>query len=454
MERLRWDILILMVVLGIGNWWMIYYPMILEIPIMEVFQVNSLKIGYLFSAYGVPNLILLPFLGIISSKYGISLSSLILNSTIYGSCLLSSIAIYTSNFSLLLFAKLLHGIGGEFLVVVPSIVAEKYFSGRLLSFSIGISQFISQISLAGEYFVLPILLASSRTIFHPFFFIGISCFISWLANLLLYVVDNKKDSNPAHSVKLDTLLTGDQQGLENRSEDSRFTISDLQYLSVKYWLVVIIFVLISGAYYQFVNYSTDLLVSRFGYEYTEAKNIGGFMLIVCAVLIPILSAFVTRYGKKASILTLASLLATATFFTMMKLPKDPSWIASLCCYSISAFYSLYSSCIWSSMTLLVPPQASSTGLSTALTLQNLLFLILPILFGFLLSSSTEPQNAVFWLFSILSLLSLAFSIILLFIDLRGSRTMEMSENSKEMIEFRERLRQEFEGFKRNKQTHN
>jgi len=423
-ESIRWDIFFSMIFIVLGNWWMFYFPMILELPLMQEFRGTSVQIGYLIAAYSLPNLILPPFLGVYLNTFSVGFSSLTANALTFVSSIVAFVGIYLNNFPILIASKIIHGIGGEILIILPSLIADKWFRGRILSFSIGVGQFVNQIGLAAGFFILPYLSTTTRSNMSPFFYMGLVCFASCICSLILYIADS----------------TGEKTYLPKSENDIKkeFTLPNMKYLSLKFWLVVIVFVLISDCYFQFLNYSLDLYVVRFSYQYNEAKNIGAMMLTANALMIPTFSAIVVVIGRKASFLVLSSIAAVISFGVLYILPSTSDWKVVGCAFGISLSYSLYSSAIWSGMTLTVPEEAGGMALSFALYVQNVALFLLPIIFGYMIEGKSKAStNRMILSLLCLAICSLVLSIVLLIMDLYGDRILELSENSKQALQTRD-----------------
>jgi hypothetical protein len=176
-------------------------------------------------------------------------------------------------------------------------------------------------------------------------------------------------------------------------------------------------------------------MQRFKYDYVASKNLVTIIPIATMILIPILSTIVLIIGKKGFAMILTSLVACGTYWYLETLPAEPSFHVTICIVGVAFFYSLYSSVIWASMTLVVPQQGTSVALGLATTLQNILMTTLPLYFGEVNKprSITAYNNSLFSL-KIISIGGLVASILVTVVDLKTGQRLNLPENDKRVLD--------------------
>jgi len=198
------------------------------------------------------------------------------------------------------------------------------------------------------------------------------------------------------------------------------------------------------SYYQFTNFVTDLLMQRFKYDYIGAKNLVTLLPVSTIILIPILSAVVLAVGKKGIILTLSSLISFGVYTYMQYLPAEPSHKVTACIILTALFFSLYSTTIWSSMTLVIPQQGTSVALGLATTIQNILMTALPILFGYVNQPRTvKAYNTSLTILRALGVGAFISGIVVTIVDLKTGKRLHLPENDKKVMEAKSRATEEF-----------
>lgn len=176
-------------------------------------------------------------------------------------------------------------------------------------------------------------------------------------------------------------------------------------------------------------------MQRFKYDYVASKNLVTIIPIATMILIPILSTIVLIIGKKGFAMIFTSLVACGTYWYLETLPAEPSFHVTICIVGVAFFYSLYSSVIWASMTLVVPQQGTSVALGLATTMQNILMTTLPLYFGEVNKprSITAYNNSLFSL-KIISIGGLVASILVTVVDLKTGQRLNLPENDKRVLD--------------------
>jgi hypothetical protein len=180
-------------------------------------------------------------------------------------------------------------------------------------------------------------------------------------------------------------------------------------------------------------------MQRFKYPYLDAKNLVTLIPIVCIALIPIISTVIVFIGKKGICLLLASIIASVNFLYLQTLPAEPSTHVTVCILSVALFYSMYSTVIWSSMTLVVPQQGTSVALGIATTVQNVLMTILPLYFGSINESRTiKAYDKSLFSLTLLSVGGLLSSLLVILVDFRTGKRLHLPENHEKVLEAKSR----------------
>ena len=128
-----------------------------------------------------------------------------------------------------------------------------------------------------------------------------------------------------------------------------------------FWILALCFGCMSMIYYRFLSVISDFLVFRFKYTLIEASNIITLLPILNMILIPLTSTIVNSKGKKAAVLMSSNLVALGIYAALLFLPVASSWLVMLLVLSLSIFFSMYISTIWSSISLSLPTQATVMG---------------------------------------------------------------------------------------------
>ena len=156
--------------------------------------------------------------------------------------------------------------------------------------------------------------------------------------------------------------------VKDPENDPKFGLRDLQHLDTTYWLLVVLFCILSMCYYQFVNFISDFLMITFGYKYSQAKDLIFMRPIIAALFMPFFSVYTVYYGKKSIILIFASLTSLIGFSIFYYLPDHKSEWVFVGIIFLALMLASYSAAIWSSLTLVVPREATGLALAVAVTI--------------------------------------------------------------------------------------
>lgn len=487
----------------VGHYFQFDTPQLLTEQLNLYFKITPLQVSYLYIMYSIPNYVAVPISGLLLSRYGVGPCILLFTSLVFIGASLNFIGVYTHTFWLLLVGRGVYGLGGEAIIISQYTMSEKWFAGKFLSFSIGINCFIDLLAVSLQDYVIPRGFIMSRNLEVPFFLISLAAFMGFMVSAVYYFIDihamfqnkictsgnknirsergqqqrerNMNRNKPLlksalllekdrHSVEWDnrsSLILEKQNPKTSRSttkvlvemgEDYRpnlgfirkpiFTFSHIDHLGTLYWLLVIIYTFLSMSYYQFINFMTAFLQKRFNYPYSSATDLVMVTQLLAAFMIPIFSVFVVFIGYKGFVLILSSSLSVASYTLFYNLPSQQGLLVVVGLVMISIQFSLYSSVIWSSMTLAVPSEATGIALALATCSQNVLLTILPIMFGYLNKEDTVRayQNSLILLL-VLAGISLVASVTVTIFDIFTGGTLHKSENDVTVLEIRERRSQ-------------
>lgn len=102
-------------------------------PFREHFGIDTQHTQVLYSVYSFPNLIVPILGGIFVSKFGEKLGTLVFSLAIFIGQVLFTLGIWCNSYTLMVFGRLIFGLGGETLYVAQMVAAEKWFSDKFLS---------------------------------------------------------------------------------------------------------------------------------------------------------------------------------------------------------------------------------------------------------------------------------------------------------------------------------
>lgn len=370
-------LLFFMMFLNFGNYYVFDFPQLFEGQLLSKFEITALQVSYLYAIYSIPNFVFAPLISILLNYTGLGFGSIMLSFLVFLSSFLMFFATKYNSFLLMLLARAIFGIGGESLVVAQAAMAEKWFTGKFLSLAIGLNNVFALMGAALAAWLGPEIFVEKRDLQWVIFVMCVICFAAWVFNVGYWIVEEKlikqeddQNENIEHELMLKRQATmrGDDFTMNESSKmnsvvwskstadkkEVKFTFKHVNHFGKLFWCLTLVFAFISMSYFQFTNFVTDFLMQRFKYSYLDAKNLVALIPIATIIFIPILSSIIVLVGMKGIALVISSLVACFIYWYMGTMPAEPSFNVTLCIIGVAFFYSLYSSVIWSSMTLVVP----------------------------------------------------------------------------------------------------
>ena len=373
--NLRWIVVIFASFLVFGNDYCYDLPQALETPLQKDFNIGEVEYNLLYSVYSLPN-ILLPFVGgYILDYFGIKFGVLLYNFLIIVGQTLFTVGCYTESYRMLIIGRALFGIGAESLNVAQSTIVTMWFKGKELSTALGISLCICRLGSSLNSYLSPLLYAHLSSIGHVSF-VGLGfVIISLLCGFILIGMDQK-------------YLQG-----EKYESTEKIEIKDIKKLNVSFWLMYLNAILCFMSFFPFLNISNKYLQGRFNLSSTIAGTLLVIPYSVAGVLTPILSSFVDRKGKKASLLVVTCLILSYNHYSLGIMPDCDgcmSVVVPLVIFGI--FFALYTSLLIPCVSVIAEEKVLGTAMGIVYSGQNTGLAIGPLIVGSILQDQTQLSS--------------------------------------------------------------
>lgn len=415
------------------------FPQIFEPILIAEFKISTYDVSYLYTSIALASIAVMPMGGYVIAKIGLGLAALLFNFLIFIGTFVIYIGSSLNDFYYVFLGRLIFGIGCEPAFMCQNIAYEKWFSGRFLTIAYGLNRFFIYLFFVLDIYVQPKLFLKTRSLVTPIFIYGVvgalSCFTCIIYFLLEYGNEDKLEDFDHKGEK-------EESGKE---KSHGFNFKDLKKISKLSWVLISIICIMAQVNIQMTNFVTDMLVKRYGLAYEEAEKTNMLVYSTAMILIPLFSFFLGVKGKRGLFLILAGFVCLGTVIFMIFTPFGcERWKCYLAMLGIGLYWSMYTASVWTSLMLSLPKQAVSSVISLTLTLQNTVFAILPPIFAMINKERTEDsyQNSLVLLAGIAGL-SLFLTIVAYRTDLTDGRVMEMPENSREALDRRKKITEEF-----------
>lgn len=117
-------------------------PQIYEDVIIRVFNKTALDIGSLYTIFSLPNLVMTPVGSFLLTYTGLGLGSVIFQMFNVVGALMINYGFVTNQYGFLFWGRAVNGLGCEVGIIIAATVADKWFAGRMLTLTQGMSRSI------------------------------------------------------------------------------------------------------------------------------------------------------------------------------------------------------------------------------------------------------------------------------------------------------------------------
>jgi len=378
-KMLKWRVLVVACFLTFGSYYIYDFPGSLGTgkkgTIQKWFQDNGKSFNQednqaLYSVYSWPNTVLAIFGGLLIDKYlGLRRAMLLFTSLIFVGSALFYIGVIVVNYPLMLFARVVFGLGGESLSVAQSAFVARWFKGgRGMALAFGITISFSRVGSSFNFLFSP-MIATSKDVQTAVLVGMFACIISLIACFVLIACD-------IYAVKVGYIKAEAHEG------DEVMRFSDILKLPPALWVICIICVFCYTAIFPFVGIGKNFFEVKYGYGGDEASKYISIYQFSSAGASPVIGAVVDAVGRN----TLWLILASSCFiiihlgFVLTKIP------AAAMMAVMGVFYSFLVSGLWPSVPWVVPENVVGFSYGVMTALQNTGLAIFPLVTGAILDS--------------------------------------------------------------------
>jgi MFS family permease len=431
---MRWIVLVFVSLMMFANYY-VYDAMSSIKSLMQVdLGFTNTDYGLIVSFYSFPNTFLLMALigGIILDNWGIRKTGMLfVGLTFLGSLFFafapsgiyrsipflynfmgSFLPQYSPEVKMLMFGRLLFGLGAETSIVVINKILVQWFKGKELALAFALNIAIARLGTAAALILSPILSNSILT-WRGSLWIATLLMALGLLSFFIYLSIDKR----AFPHQLN-------DNSENKESFSFKTLGqDLSYLfkNSAYIFVIILCVTFYSAVFPFQSFLPDMLHNKFGFSLESSGVLASLIIWGTIIFTPLFGGMVDKYGKRASVMIFGALLLLISHLTLALTTITPYVPLVL----LGVAFSLVPAAMWPSVAFLVDEKRLGTAYGFMTSLQNLGLWAFPIVAGAILDQTNKynianqlPLNYTWTMlmFATLGLLGLLFAFQLLRTD--------------------------------------
>lgn len=286
----------------------------------KTMHIHAEQIGDLYSAYHLPNIVMVVVGGIFADRVGTSMAAIVFSLFV---CVGTVIVAMSSSFFMMMVGRLIFGIGSESLTIVQLSILTRWFSTShnfpSLAVSMAMANCISSLGTVGAYDLIPVL--GSKHVHKSLYILGfLPCVMSLFATFVLIFLEwyAKYIRKQEATGRRRYIVNGVIQKVENdpsQNSDSHASPQSLSELwtgakkfAPIFWYLVLFIVIFSGATQAFGNFATDLFVEKFSYSTVEAGRITSMPTWAAIATIVPAGMIIDYYGHRATLLIVGSVI--------------------------------------------------------------------------------------------------------------------------------------------------
>ena len=391
---IRWVVLILMSLVIFANYYLYDCFSTLKGTLQTELGASSTQWGLIRNFYNVPNTFLFMALlgGIFLDRFGIRRTGFVFTIlcalggivTAYGvsdafraggfgySFMSSFLPDYSPELKMMMFGRLLFGLGAETQIVMLNKVLAKWFMGKELALAFGLNLGLARVGSALGMSMSPRI--AERFGFHTALWLGAVVMLSGLIFFIIYMTMDLREEKKRGD--------GDAGKL---GADEEFHINDVLSLfaNKSYLYIMLLCATFYAIVFPFQDYLADMLKHKYGYGEIAAGDFTSLIPWGAAVFTIIFGAFVDKKGLRATLMIGGSILLVISHLGFALTYITPWLLVPL--FGIA--FSLVPSAMWPAVALIVEEKRLGTAYGLMTWMQNLWWWAMALIAGWVLDKS-------------------------------------------------------------------
>jgi MFS family permease len=395
----------------------------IETTLIKVFNADRSSIGAMYSVYSIAAVFAVLFGGYLIDRIGTRRASLLFSALVVAG---AAIVATAPNLPVLYLGRIVFGMGSETMIVAQSSILARWFTGKELALSFGISLTISRLGTLFS-FNTEALLAERMGFRGALWVAAALCLASLVSNWIYVLLDRRAE----RVLRLPECGAGD-----------KISWADVKRFRPSYWHAVMICLCFYSAIFPFTALSTDFFHDKWGlsqasgegqgllagvfynltHMFTTAQGTTSIIITASMVFAPFAGGLLDRIGKRATVMVIGSLLMIPAHLLMGLTTISPV----IPMIVLGAAFVLVPASIWPSVALIVDEQWVGTAYGVMTAVQNVGLLAFPYFNG-LLRDKTHGYTASQVMFACLGFAGLIFALLLRAADTREGGRLERAK---------------------------
>jgi len=389
--------------------------------------------GLLFSAYAVANVFLLMLLvaGVLVDKIGLKKSGILYGFLCFLGAALTALGAmqglprllgpayewlrtaflpeWSQELKVMLLGRAIYGVGAEAILVVNNKVLARWFKGKELAFAYGLNLTIMRL---GTFLALNVQapVATHWGLRNALWFAAVLMLAGFSTFFIYLWLERKARGRQGAPIPEGSM----------KQPEEKFRLKEIFSFSPSFWFISLLCVTFYSAVFPFQAYAPDILVQKFKYSEILAGSIASALIFGTMIFTPILGWLVDRYGRRAKLMMVGSLLLVPCHlllgYTYIP-PIIPIFIVGIA-------LSLVPAALWAAIPMMVPENRLGTAFGVVGYIQNVGLMLFPYIAGRISDAHTTLKiiagksvavvdyTSTMLMFALLGLVGFVFAVLL------------------------------------------
>jgi MFS family permease len=374
--------------------------------IVEQLGAGRETVGTMYTMYSTAAILSVLIGGILIDRLGTRLASMLFSVLVF---IGSAVVAYANSIPVLFLGRFIFGAGSEPLIVAQMAMLTRWFKGKELALSFGVTLTVSRLGTLFSFNTGELIARQFGGYHYSLVAAVLFCLVSLAANTVYVAMDRYGEKT---------------MGRTEAGTGEKIVFRDIKAFRSSYWYVTFLCLTFYSAIFPFTALSTDFFVDKWGIRrvaeiqggfFTQVFNnilhltgtAGGvtsiiiFASMACA---PFAGHLVDKIGKRASLMILGSLLLIPSHLVMGLTRVNPV----LPMVTLGIAFVLIPAAMWPSIPLVVRREVVGTAYGLMTMIQNIGLALFPNLNG-RLRDLTHSYTASQVMFASLGLFGLFFA---------------------------------------------
>jgi len=173
--------------------------------------------------------------------------------------------------------------------------------------------------------------------------------------------------------------------------------------------------------FPYIQNASDLLQSKYHFDKVTSGFLFGVPYIISAITSPFIGAAIDKYGKRALLICLSSVILIIAYTSSMMMPECHQCYNEVYPLVLTGIgYSIYAAAIWGSVPYVVKPNEVGSAFGMATAIQNIGLVIAPTAVGTIKDTTKSIDHGFFYMnafFISINIVGLLLNMSLYYIDI-------------------------------------